>query len=109
MSEIKHTPGPWSLTDRRFGGVIKAGPVQHWANGSGQSQIVMCCGADWMKDGELDANGKLISAAPELYDACIQARALLHTMMADLKDPAAISVVGRKIETISSALTKATE
>jgi hypothetical protein len=74
----KFTPGPWSLASRHFGGVIKGGPIQTWSNGTGQSQIVMCCGADWMADGELQANARLIVVAPELLADLQEAAATLR-------------------------------
>jgi hypothetical protein len=74
----KFTPGPWSLASRHFGGVIKGGPIQTWSNGTGQSQIVMCCGADWMADGELQANARLIVVAPELLADLQEAVATLR-------------------------------
>ena len=73
-----HTPGPWNSGDRWPSGVVRGGPVQHWTNGSGQSQIAMCCGAEWMQEGELAANEKLIVAAPDLLADLAEAAATLR-------------------------------
>jgi hypothetical protein len=57
------TPGPWNVANNRYGGVIRGGPVQEFTNGSAQSQIVMCCGAEWMEPGQLERNAEFIAAA----------------------------------------------
>lgn len=57
------TPGEWARCDGKFGGVVYGGPIQHWVNGSGQSQIVMTTGAEWMRPGENEANADFIAAA----------------------------------------------
>lgn len=57
------TQGEWVRDKRKFGGVIYGGPVQHWVNGSGQSQLAMTTGADWMQGGETEANADFIAAA----------------------------------------------
>jgi hypothetical protein len=57
------TPGPWGVANKRYGGVIRGGPMQTFTNGSAQSQIVMCCGAEWMEPGQLERNAEYIAAA----------------------------------------------
>jgi hypothetical protein len=57
------TQGQWSRDTRKFGGVVYGGPIQHWVNGSGQSQVAMTTGADWMRPGETEANADFIAAA----------------------------------------------
>lgn len=57
------TQGEWVRDKRRYGGVIYGGPLQHWVNGSGQSQIAMTTGAEWMRAGEHEANADFIAAA----------------------------------------------
>lgn len=54
------TQGEWS--HERFG-VIQAGPVIQFANGSGRQQIAMATGADWMAQGEQIANAEFMAAA----------------------------------------------
>lgn len=54
------TQGEWS--HERFG-VIQAGPVIQFANGSGRQQIAMATGADWMVQGEQIANAEFMAAA----------------------------------------------
>lgn len=63
MSAAKHTPGPWVLADRN-----KKGFAARIISGDPNSGIV----ADAYGGGEMaqvDANAKLIAAAPELADA----------------------------------------
>lgn len=62
MAELA-TPGPWEVANKRYGGVIRGGPVQDFTNGRAQSQIVMCCGAEWMEPGQLEQNAEFIAAA----------------------------------------------
>lgn len=60
------TQGKWVRDKRRYGGVIYGGPIQHWVRGSGQSQIAMTTGAEWMRAGEHEANADFIAAANPL-------------------------------------------
>ena len=64
-----HTPGPW-VADSRVGGVVRGGPVQSFVNGSGQQQVALATGQEYMKPGEQAANARLIAAAPDLLAAC---------------------------------------
>lgn len=56
----KATPGFWS---HRGMGVIKAGPVIEFSNGSDQQQIFMATGAEWMRHEEKEANANFVAAA----------------------------------------------
>ena len=67
LAEIKArtsaaTPGPW--TSGKFG-LVKGGPVQQFARGSGQQQLVAVSSQDWMRDGEVQANTDFIAHARE--------------------------------------------
>jgi hypothetical protein len=55
------TPGSWTHSERRPGGVIYAGPFQQFTNGKAQSQIFMACGADWMEPGQVEKNAKFVA------------------------------------------------
>lgn len=57
------TQGEWATHEGRFGGVVYGGPVQHWVRGSGQSQIAMTTGAEWMRPGENESNAAFMAAA----------------------------------------------
>lgn len=57
------TQGEWAKHEGRLGGVVYGGPVQHWVRGSGQSQIAMTTGAEWMRPGENESNAAFIAAA----------------------------------------------
>ncbi len=63
MSESKHTPGPWSL---EFDDVPYDGGFETMVINSENGGI---CMMDCPKD-EMDANGRLIAAAPDLLEAC---------------------------------------
>lgn len=54
------TPAPWAVG--RFD-VVMAGPVMSFANGTGQQQIMMMVGQEWMRHGEKASNAALIAAA----------------------------------------------
>ena len=64
----KHTPGPWKITEDDYG-------HEHWFGGAGEGQI---CVNGWVNGGckkypskwrKLQANARLIAAAPELLEA----------------------------------------
>lgn len=55
------TPGEW-FADPRGGGLIRGGPIQHWARGSGQSQLALATGQEWMSVEEHNANAAHIAA-----------------------------------------------
>ena len=64
----KHTPGPWKITEDDYG-------HEHWFGGAGEGQI---CVNGWVNGGckkypskwrKLQANARLIAAAPELLAA----------------------------------------
>lgn len=79
----KATPGQWNHTRM---GVVAAGPIQHFTNGSGQNQIVMTTGSEWMKDGENEANADHIAASnPENVLALLSQVETLQRDIDDLK------------------------
>lgn len=57
------TSGQWIDASTSLGGIVRGGPVQEWVNGSGQDQIVMATGAQWMEPDEPRANAAFIAAA----------------------------------------------
>lgn len=59
MSEAKHTPGPW----RKSGVIIKG------ANGEAVCFLSQRNDDHRKPDGELEANARLIAAAPKLLEA----------------------------------------
>ena len=59
---MSHTQG--KLSHKRLG-VILGGPVEKFANGSGQKQIAMVCGID--DNSEIEANARRLVAA---WNAC---------------------------------------
>jgi hypothetical protein len=61
MSELKHTPGPWSL---EFDDVPYDGGFETMVINSENGGI---CMMDCPKD-DMDANGRLIAASPDLFE-----------------------------------------
>lgn len=69
----KHTPGPWKREGLTVYALMSAGWLKgkelfknrFWAN--------LVCDASCSKE-EAEANARLVAAAPELLDACIDAR-----------------------------------
>ncbi len=57
------TAGDWVDASTPLGGIVRGGPVQQWVNGSGQDQIIMATGAQWMQPDEPRANAAFIAAA----------------------------------------------
>lgn len=67
MTQIKHTPGPWAHTNPD-GFTVRHPQVY--------SDTGPVCNATWLGDvriDELRANARLISAAPELFEALQEA------------------------------------
>lgn len=60
MSRGKHTPGPWKV--RENGGLMQSVEAK-------RDWLVFKCGRDFMAREELEANARLIAAAPELLEA----------------------------------------
>jgi hypothetical protein len=74
----EHTPGPWSIS-RAHPSAIVGGKIYQFTNGSGQRQVAMACVMD-EDNGSMEANARLIAAAPDLLDA---ARAALDDLISD--------------------------
>ncbi len=90
MSETQWTPGPWSV---RMSGERKAdirGWREVWADRipvvDTDSSTITRSGETWCEHGTRisEANAQLIAAAPELYEACAQAKKYLEP---DLVEP----------------------
>jgi hypothetical protein len=74
MSEVKHTPGPWTFD----------GPPD---------SIIVWCGPDervafiLTSDGPAEANARLIAAAPELYAALERLERTVRILPSDMDEP----------------------
>ena len=76
MSAGKHTPGPWFTFAN---GACVGGPVGILGNPSGADTAgVAHCGMALRTGDELQANARLIAAAPELLDALQDALSIFH-------------------------------
>jgi len=96
MSVAKHTPGPWSVFDRRTALEILAG----------ETTI-----ADVRQNGQGDANAQLIAAAPQMLLALKVAEPWLGKLIADgghMKAAAPNHAV-RSLEMVAAAIAQATE
>lgn len=84
MAETKFTPGPWEFSkgadgeNRIYAGVIP---------GAGLTRAVFDVADVWLPDhGDREANGNLIAAAPELYEALIDAERMLDADIMSVAD-----------------------
>jgi hypothetical protein len=96
MSVAKHTPGPWSVFDRRTTSEIRAGET-----------II----ADVRQNGQGNANAQLIAAAPQMLLALKVAEPLLGKLIADggHTKAAAPNHAVRSLEMVAAAIAQATE
>jgi hypothetical protein len=107
---MSHTPGPWKVVrtkdehwrERYYGiwtdeGVEKDRPI---ANVDGDNAV-------WLPEGEDFANARLIAAAPELLEACIEARSALDNLMGDSDLPEDDSEEMTAMQMLSAAIAKA--
>ncbi len=62
--KIKHTPGPWTVTDNTTQG------VGHQLRVDSNDGAIADCGRNPFVDDEMRANARLIAATPELLEAC---------------------------------------
>ena len=60
---MKHTPGPWAVTDDKLGVFSANMPLY-------QNKVIANCGAVARERAENEANARLIAAAPDLLAAC---------------------------------------
>ena len=97
----KTTPRPWTVHHRMTDCVTFEGQY-------GQENLFLQ-NLDGYFACQNPEDAKLIASAPELLETCIQARAVLRTVLADITDETGIAVVKRKIELLSAVISKATE
>ena len=86
-----HTKGPWRLSDNK-----------QWIQGEWDTDIACICNAHYWGQPQADANARLITAAPELLDACREAESVLRTFA-----EANTAVAPRTLEKLRAALAKA--
>jgi hypothetical protein len=96
MSVAKHTPGPWSVFDRRTTSEIRAG----------ETTI-----ADVRQNGQGNANAQLIAAAPQMLLALKVAEPWLGKLIADggHLEAAMPNHAVRALEMVVAAIAQATE
>lgn len=94
---MKHTPGPWYITDRRYIDSHNRGRAYH---------AVAEVGRNGCRISKVDeANGKLISAAPDLLEACEALRDLCRENTSDVET----RILKHLVDVINPAIKKATE
>lgn len=94
---MTHTQGPWIARENP----AQDGKHSHWID-SDQPLAFPLAEVRWYKDGESDANARLIAAAPELLAACQHALEDLQTL------DAADSKVCGILPELRAAIAKAT-
>lgn len=114
MSEAKHTPGPWRVTEsRQMGNRIEGQSGRPLYEGDDGWRTVAsfqdCCpSTDYeVVEGNAAANGLLIATAPELLAACKDALAFVTTQAEDDEYPCTQREAATGAASGSSARTKA--
>lgn len=95
----KHTPGPWSKAETRTEGFVI----------TSRNELIVHSVDEYGHYGPIknSANANLIAAAPDLLEACIQSRAILITILAEITDKIARSVITARIEMLSATIARA--
>lgn len=118
MSESKHTPGPWHTDDYGYiwachpegGDQMIADHViedeDDYDNEKAYLARMRGIGAGLKENGQMDANAKLIAAAPCLLAAAIQARDALSFMVEAFRP--AIAHYASAYDALTAAIAKAT-
>ena len=74
----KHTPGPWEYVwEAEYVGAYPCS-VSHKVKVGQELLTVGCHGYEWEPGKEIEANARLMAAAPEMYEA-------LHKIMAEAR------------------------
>lgn len=94
---MKHTPGPWKITEHS--NVIRGNCSRLLINITGpyMAPIAQLKGADNR------ANARLVAAAPELFDALVEALNLLNATT-DAKDEQGREVLARLTRVLAGAI-----
>lgn len=103
--ETQHTPGPWAIgqeygnqrdeIESALGNCVAV----VWTRRGPELATARCC---YKPDPELMANAHLISAAPELLEACEDAAAIMEDMLSEF------SGCSEVIAKVKAAIAKAT-
>lgn len=105
MNEFKGTPGPWRIgySDGSGQTYILAG------HASNPATVIRGHSDDYgIPGGVLNPDdARLIAAAPDLLEAAVQARGVLHTVLGEATDATAVEVLERRIQTLTYAIDKA--
>jgi hypothetical protein len=88
MSKPKFTKGPWSICWATYDGRRVQFEITAAPYGSIRPLAQTRWKTDWseVEGEELEANGHLIAAAPELYEALKRARDMLQSVAGDIED-----------------------
>lgn len=93
MSEPKHTPGPWH--------------VKYSASGISQLCSETMILADLPTWGEMDcANARLITAAPDFYNACVIAKECLEEVLSFSQNAQLVLEIKATLEHLDDALSR---
>lgn len=118
--ETKFTPGPWRRAKGNFGNCIEADSGKRtWDGDTGFRPVAMFqeCSNKVLaseQDENMEANGALIIAAPDMYAALVTARQQLITIGRDTRrdvasdgTPEGDEIQAAVLDAIDAALTKA--
>jgi hypothetical protein len=98
---VNHTPGPWTIDEKNGFVICSDNPIADR----------LICDPSWDEDtgqswAEVEANCRLIAAAPEMLEALQNMTAMAHVYAGD--DPKALALVAKATEVIFKAKGKAT-
>lgn len=105
--ERKFTPGPWRI-GKNYGCVVSDTNENLNIRGAYEEESQDYYGGYLIGESIEKANAQLISTAPDLLEACIQARSVLVTARADYdNNETAKRVITNKIDILTEVITKA--
>lgn len=100
MSEARHTPGPWTLSDDYD--TVFGGPPDD------RGSVMVANIAGDADDPENEANARLIAAAPELLEVARQYAATLEALIRQSPTDDARKVNKERLAAVQSTIAKAT-
>ena len=96
-NNTKHTPGPWYVYDDEY-------PVIN-TTFDDEKYDIATIPADGLPQVQVQANARLIAAAPELLAQLVDCRALIHAYGGDYLD---MRTTKKKLAELDTVITKAT-
>lgn len=105
-TDLKHTPGPWWLTERAgYYEILANSPDCDWY-GFKKAHAVAYADTE-IEEVEQEANARLIAASPDLLEALIGLEGILATAESNASGNPEWEVVSAKINAARAAIAKA--